>query len=126
MIEIRRFHKLMALPPAGRHVHEAEGTLQYREVIQRTGPIRYDEFNRAIPYTATVTAWIDVPDVYESENDTPPVNKDIYQLEAALQELVTLKNIKDRDGKTDDYLARQPEAWEVARKLIEVESQEGE
>lgn len=40
------------------------------------------------------------------------------ELRAALIELVTLKDIKDRDGKTEDYERRQPLAWEAARSAL--------
>ena len=35
-----------------------------------------------------------------------------------LSELVRLKTIKDTDGKTPEYLDRQPKAWEQARAAI--------
>ncbi len=41
------------------------------------------------------------------------------RLRCALSELVELKRIKDEEGKTDDYEARQPVAWEVARQVLE-------
>ena len=36
-----------------------------------------------------------------------------------LEELVELKRIKDLDGKTPDYLQRQPKAWEKAKSLLQ-------
>lgn len=36
----------------------------------------------------------------------------------ALGELVELKRIKDEQGKTVDYLVRQPKAWEHARHVL--------
>lgn len=35
-----------------------------------------------------------------------------------LNELVALKELKDKDGKTDDYLFRQPIAWEQAKEFL--------
>lgn len=40
-------------------------------------------------------------------------------LVAALRSLVYLKSIKDAHGKTDEYLRRQPLAWELARKALD-------
>lgn len=36
-----------------------------------------------------------------------------------LEELVELKRIKDLDGKTPDYLQRQPKAWDKAKSLLQ-------
>jgi len=36
----------------------------------------------------------------------------------ALKELVRLKDLKDRDGKTPEYLRDQPKAWKAARTII--------
>lgn len=36
----------------------------------------------------------------------------------ALGELVELKNLKDRYGKTENYEVRQPNAWEKAKEAI--------
>jgi hypothetical protein len=41
------------------------------------------------------------------------------QLASALQELVTLKELKDSFGKTGSYLERQPLAWEAARAALD-------
>jgi len=38
------------------------------------------------------------------------------RLDAALAELLRLKNLKDTQGKTPEYLRDQPKAWEQARK----------
>lgn len=38
----------------------------------------------------------------------------------ALRVLVVLKAIKDRDGKTADYMERQPKAWAAARDALGV------
>ncbi|MCT4190249.1 hypothetical protein HZP50_07055 [Elizabethkingia anophelis] len=35
-----------------------------------------------------------------------------------LRELISLKHLKDTDGKTPYYLERQPKAWEKAKNLI--------
>ncbi|OPC51497.1 hypothetical protein BAY06_03985 [Elizabethkingia anophelis] len=35
-----------------------------------------------------------------------------------LEELISLKHLKDTDGKTPYYLERQPKAWEKAKQLI--------
>lgn len=35
-----------------------------------------------------------------------------------LQELVDLKELKDTEGKTEDYLKRQPEAWQAAKEFL--------
>ena len=35
-----------------------------------------------------------------------------------LQELVDLKELKDTQGKTEDYLKRQPEAWQAAKEFL--------
>lgn len=40
------------------------------------------------------------------------------ETQAVLRELVDLKNIKDLQCKTEDYLKRQPVAWERARQLV--------
>lgn len=37
---------------------------------------------------------------------------------ALLNELVALKELKDKEGKTDDYLFRQPIAWEQAKVFL--------
>lgn len=37
----------------------------------------------------------------------------------ALTELVELKNIKDAEGDTDDYLKRKPKAWQAAKIAVE-------
>jgi len=39
-------------------------------------------------------------------------------MEAVLRELVELKDIKEKHGKTEYYLKQQPLAWAAARKLI--------
>ena len=44
----------------------------------------------------------------------------INQLEDALRELVEVKHIKDRMGKTPIYQLRQPKAWKRAEQLIKV------
>ncbi len=44
----------------------------------------------------------------------------------ALQELVALKDIKDRFGQTDDYLKRQPVAWQRAREALAETAPESE
>ena len=44
--------------------------------------------------------------------------KSITELKSVLEELVALKIIKDRDGKTDYYLKNQPLAWERANNLL--------
>lgn len=73
MIEIRMLHRKREIGVAHNMVHTVtDDILQYREIIQHTGPIRYDEFNRAIPYGVTGTEWKDVPHVYESEDDVDP------------------------------------------------------
>ena len=36
----------------------------------------------------------------------------------ALKELLELKDLKDKDGKTEEYEARQPKAWDAARAII--------
>lgn len=36
-----------------------------------------------------------------------------------LIELVNLKKLKDKDGKTEDYLKRQPLVWEAARVFLQ-------
>ena len=43
---------------------------------------------------------------------------EIAELKDVLSELVTLKEIKDLHGKTDDYLKRQPIAWDKAKQQI--------
>jgi len=52
----------------------------------------------------------------KSENKTLRVER--FALAQALEELCELKIIKDRDGKTDEYLKRQPEAWVAAFQVI--------
>jgi hypothetical protein len=41
------------------------------------------------------------------------------ELASALTELVELKQIKGTQGKTPEYLERQPKAWERAKQLVE-------
>lgn len=41
------------------------------------------------------------------------------KLVEALEELVTLKNIKDIYGQTPDYLERQPKAWEAPKQALD-------
>lgn len=43
-------------------------------------------------------------------------------LEDSLKELVFLKDWKDQYGKDKDYLSRQPEAWEKAKRLVPIEA----
>lgn len=43
----------------------------------------------------------------------------VESLEAILLELVELKNLKDTLGKTPEYLRRQPQAWDTAKRLVE-------
>ena len=76
--------------------------------------------NRAIENLRilTETTFDDFPLVSISAWTTQAI-KDYEELEAALKELVELKDIKDSDGKTNDYLERQPKAWVNARKLLE-------
>jgi len=38
----------------------------------------------------------------------------------ALSELIELKRIKDTEGKTDDYLERQPKAWHAAEQSLDL------
>ena len=45
-------------------------------------------------------------------------DKRIAKLEQALHELCSLKKLKDSDGKTSDYLKRQPKAWTAANNII--------
>lgn len=40
-------------------------------------------------------------------------------LETAARELLALKNLKDKEGKTPDYEARQPKAWEALRQALQ-------
>jgi hypothetical protein len=40
------------------------------------------------------------------------------QVRAALEELVALKDLKDSEGQTPEYLARQPAAWSAARAAL--------
>lgn len=40
------------------------------------------------------------------------------RLREALRELVNLKDHKDKYGKSDGYLLRQPKAWEAARRAL--------
>lgn len=42
-----------------------------------------------------------------------------FKLYGALQELVELKRLKDSQGKTEEYLQRQPLAWAEAGRLVE-------
>lgn len=42
----------------------------------------------------------------------------IEELEKALRDLVSLKDWKDEEGMTPEYLRRQPVAWESARKAL--------
>jgi hypothetical protein len=44
--------------------------------------------------------------------------KENQSLREALAELVELKRIKDTQGKTEEYLRRQPKAWEAASNSI--------
>lgn len=61
--------------------------------------------------------------VPKMDNPPPPpqisANGKMRLLAMALQELVDLKDLKDREGKTADYLERQPKAWESARKILD-------
>jgi hypothetical protein len=43
----------------------------------------------------------------------------------ALHELVQLKDLKDKEGKTDEYEERQPKAWYLARQSIELWAKSG-
>lgn len=45
-------------------------------------------------------------------------DKVISELLSALRELVDLKNIKDTQGETEDYLKRKPLAWITAKRLL--------
>ena len=46
-------------------------------------------------------------------------NERLSSIETVLNELVKLKALKDRYGKTPDYLIRQPIAWEAARVALD-------
>jgi hypothetical protein len=46
------------------------------------------------------------------------------ELFAALQELTELKNIKETQGETGDYLKRKPLAWSTAKRLVKEHSQD--
>jgi hypothetical protein len=45
-------------------------------------------------------------------------DKIVLKLLAALRDLVELKDLKDIQGKTDEYLKRQPAAWSAAKRLV--------
>jgi len=49
-------------------------------------------------------------------NETLMMERDA--LAQALEELCRLKIIKDSDGKTSDYLERQPKAWVAANQVL--------
>lgn len=53
--------------------------------------------------------------IIEKQNDVWEWNCIFY---GALNELVELKEIKDADGKTEDYQERQPKAWHLAKEAI--------
>ena len=42
----------------------------------------------------------------------------IERYEAALKELIRLKNLKDKEGKTYEYLVKQPLAWKAATEAL--------
>ena len=46
----------------------------------------------------------------------------IERMDAALTELIRLKDLKDAHGKTEEYLRDQPLAWEQARNVTEAEA----
>ncbi|MDV4010016.1 hypothetical protein CMT57_09265 [Elizabethkingia anophelis] len=47
-----------------------------------------------------------------------PVPDHSEEMLSLLEELISLKHLKDTDGKTPYYLERQPKAWEKAKNLI--------
>lgn len=53
-----------------------------------------------------------------ARTDVPALVARVRALEDALTELVALKRIKDREGKTRDYQWRQPLAWDAARAAL--------
>jgi hypothetical protein len=65
------------------------------------------------------TGWLaDVgtnPDDADADAQVMAASKALY---LALVELVALKALKDGEGKTADYEARQPAAWEAARAAL--------
>ena len=42
----------------------------------------------------------------------------VLELLYALRELVELKEIKEKDGETEDYIKRKPLAWSKAKRLV--------
>lgn len=61
----------------------------------------------------------DPPDTHE----TQALREQVRVLRAALEELVTLKNLKDESERLNipnccDYAERKPKAWEAARKAL--------
>lgn len=69
---------------------------------------RYDnESEKSIELWKSIVDWFleEVPDHSE-------------EMLSMLEELVSLKHLKDTDGKTPYYLERQPKAWEKAKQLI--------
>jgi len=49
------------------------------------------------------------------------LNRDIEKLKLVLAELVYLKELKDQQGKSAEYLHKQPLAWHKAKKILKDE-----
>lgn len=57
-------------------------------------------------------------EIIDLKGENKTLRTELFALAQALEELCELKIIKDRDGKTLEYLKRQPEAWVTAFQVI--------
>ncbi len=64
----------------------------------------------------------DIKDMARVANAQDETIQGLTAVKDALTGLVALKNHRDKHGKTDEYLARKPNAWKYARRALEGES----
>ena len=55
---------------------------------------------------------------FKAHRRAAKLHRERDRLQAALDELVYLKDLKDAKGKTPEYEARQPLAWQAARRAL--------
>jgi chromosome segregation ATPase len=56
--------------------------------------------------------------IEQYEKELQSQSEIISKLREGLEELVLVKHLKDLEGKTDEYLHRQPKAWDKAKQLL--------
>lgn len=94
-------------------------------VVKAPGPAVEDEADAALVANAPTDLAALVSEVERLRGRTAQLESRLrteddqyHEMRAVLRELVDLKKIKDERGKTPEYEARQPKAWERARVLL--------